>query len=105
MTALALAVYAVLLAVAAVVVWRRPVVALYIFVVGLALHNAAMDALYAAGIRGDALTAIQAWKDVLCSLPSPASRSTRCEPVGCRSARCCPICSRSPSPRSSSSTR
>jgi hypothetical protein len=26
-----------------------------------------MDALYAAGIHGHALTAIQAWKDVLCS--------------------------------------
>jgi hypothetical protein len=64
-TALALVVYAVLLAVAAVVVWRRPVAALYVFVVGLAVHNAAMDALYAGGIRGDALTAIQAWKDVL----------------------------------------
>lgn len=65
MTALALAVYAVLLAIAAVAVWRRPVVALYVFIVGLALHNAAMDALYAAGIHGHALTAIQAWKDVL----------------------------------------
>jgi hypothetical protein len=64
-TVLALAVYAVLLAVAAVVVWRRPVAALYVFVVGLALHNAAMDALYAGGIRGHSLTAIQAWKDVL----------------------------------------
>jgi hypothetical protein len=64
-TALALAVYAVLLVAAAVAVWRRPLVALYVFVVGLALHNAAMDALYASGIRGDALTAIQAWKDVL----------------------------------------
>ena len=65
MTALALAVYAVLLAIAAVAVWRRPVVALYVFIVALALHNAAMDALYAAGIHGHALTAIQAWKDVL----------------------------------------
>ena len=46
-------------------VWRRPVVALYVFVVGLALHNATMDALYAGGIHGHALTAIQAWKDVL----------------------------------------
>jgi len=61
----ALAVYAVALACAAVVVWRRPVVALYLFVVGLALHNAVMDALYGAGIQGHALTAIQAWKDVL----------------------------------------
>ena len=65
MTALALAVYAVALAIAAVLVWRRPVVGLYVFIVGLALHNAAMDALYAAGIHGHALTAIQAWKDVL----------------------------------------
>ena len=65
MTALALAVYAVLLAIAAVAVWRRPVVALYVFIVALALHNASMDALYAAGIHGHALTAIQAWKDVL----------------------------------------
>ena len=65
MTALALAVYAVLLAIAAVLVWRRPIAALYVFVVGLAVHNAAMDALYAAGIQGHALTAIQAWKDVL----------------------------------------
>ena len=65
MTALALAVYAVVLAIAAVTVWRRPVSALYVFVVGLALHNAAMDALYAGGVRGHSLTAIQAWKDVL----------------------------------------
>ena len=65
MTSLALAVYAVALAGAAVVVWRRPAVAFYVFVVGLALHNAAMDALYGAGIHGHALTAIQAWKDVL----------------------------------------
>jgi hypothetical protein len=64
-TALALAVYAVVLTIAAVLVWRRPVVALYVFVVGLAVHNAAMDALYAGGIHGHALTAIQAWKDLL----------------------------------------
>jgi O-Antigen ligase len=64
-TPLALAVYAVALACTAVVVWRRPVVAFYVFVVGLALHNAVADALYGAGVRGHALTAIQAWKDVL----------------------------------------
>jgi hypothetical protein len=64
-TALALAVYGILLLVAAAAVWRRPVVALYLFVVGLAFHNATMDALYAGGIHGHALTAIQAWKDVL----------------------------------------
>ena len=48
MTALALAVYAVLLVAAAAAVWRRPLVALYVFVVGLALHNAAIDAFYGA---------------------------------------------------------
>jgi hypothetical protein len=64
-TSAALVVYAVALACAAVVVWRRPVVALYLFVVGLALHNAVANALYGAGIRGHTLTAIQAWKDVL----------------------------------------
>jgi len=65
MTAVELAVYALLLAVAAAAVWRRPLVALYLFVVGLALHNAAMAALYAAGVRGSTLTAITAWKEIL----------------------------------------
>ena len=63
--ALALAVYAVLIAGAAVVVWRRPTLALYAFIVGLAAHNAVMAALYAHGVRGSSLTAIQAWKEVL----------------------------------------
>ena len=63
--ALELALYAVLLAGAAAVVWRRPVAALYLFLVGLALHNAAMAALYAAGVRGGTLTAITAWKEIL----------------------------------------
>ena len=65
MTALELVVYALLLAVAAAAVWRRPVAVLYLFVVGLALHNAVMAALYAAGIRGSTLTAIAAWKEIL----------------------------------------
>ena len=65
MTAVELVVYALLLAVAAAFVWKRPVVALYLFVVGLALHNAAMAALYAAGVRGSTLTAIAAWKEIL----------------------------------------
>ena len=65
MTIAALAVYAVALAAAAVVVWRQPLVALPVFVVGLALHNAAMDALHAAGVDGRPLTAIQGWKEVL----------------------------------------
>jgi hypothetical protein len=64
-TALALLLYAVALLVAAAAVWRRPVLALYLFVVGLALHNAAMAVLYGLGVRGGSLTAIQAWKDVL----------------------------------------
>jgi hypothetical protein len=64
-TAVELAVYAVLVGTAAFVVWRRPVVALYLFVVGLALHNAAMAGLYAAGVRGTTLTVIAAWKEIL----------------------------------------
>ncbi len=63
--ALALAVYAVLLAGAAFAVWRRPTLALYAFVVGLAAHNAVMASLYVGGVRGSALTAIQAWKEIL----------------------------------------
>ena len=65
MTAIELAAYAVLLAAAAVAVWRRPIVAAFLFVVGLALHNAVMAALYSAGVRGSTLTAITAWKEIL----------------------------------------
>src|SRR5918996_6015867 len=64
-TALALAVYAVLLVPAAFLVWRRPLVALYAWIVGLAAHNALMAALYGAGVRDGALTGIQAWKEIL----------------------------------------
>ncbi|MDQ5820855.1 MAG: hypothetical protein M3540_05390, partial [Actinomycetota bacterium] len=64
-TALALVLYAAVLVPVAAAVWLRPVLALYLFVVGLALHNAAMAGLYGLGIRGGPLTAIQAWKDVL----------------------------------------
>jgi hypothetical protein len=62
---LALAVYGLLLVPVAILVWRRPVVALYAWLVGLAAHNAAMAALYGAGVRGGALTALQAWKEIL----------------------------------------
>jgi hypothetical protein len=62
---LALGVYALLLVPGAAVVWRRPVVALYAWIVGLAFHNAVMAALYGAGVRGSALSAIQAWKEIL----------------------------------------
>ena len=65
MTVVELALYALLLSAAGAAVWRRPVVSLYLFVVGLALHNAVMAALYAAGVRGSTLTAITAWKEVL----------------------------------------
>jgi hypothetical protein len=64
-TVVELALYALLLAVAAAAVWRRPTVALYLFLVGLALHNAVMAALYEAGVRGSTLTAITAWKEIL----------------------------------------
>jgi hypothetical protein len=60
-----IALYALVLAAAAVPVWRRPASALYLFVVGLALHNAVMAALYGAGVRGNVLTAITAWKEIL----------------------------------------
>ncbi len=65
MTVVELGLYAVVLVAASVVVWRRPVVALYVFIVGLAVHNAAMAALYSAGVRGSTLTAITAWKEIL----------------------------------------
>ena len=68
MTAVAVAVYAVLLAGAAVAVWRRPVLALFAFVVGLAAHNLVMATLYGAGVRGTALTAIAAWKETLLAI-------------------------------------
>jgi O-antigen ligase/polysaccharide polymerase Wzy-like membrane protein len=64
-TVVELGLYALLLAAAAIAVWRRPLHALYLFVVGLALHNAILAALYAAGVRGSTLTAIAAWKEIL----------------------------------------
>jgi hypothetical protein len=62
---LAIAAYALLLVPAAILVWRRPVFALYAWIVGLAAHNSVMAALYGAGVRDGALTAIQAWKEIL----------------------------------------
>lgn len=67
-TALALVLYALLIGAGAVVVWRRPVTALYAWIVGLAAHNSVMAALYSAGVRGAALGAIQAWKEILLSV-------------------------------------
>ena len=63
--ALALVLYGLLLVPGAILVWRRPALALYAWVVGLAFHNAVMAALYGAGVRGGALTALQAWKEIL----------------------------------------
>jgi hypothetical protein len=64
-TVVELGLYVLLLAAAALAVWRRPVVSLYLFVVGLPLHNAVLAALYAAGVRGSTLTAMSAWKEIL----------------------------------------
>lgn len=46
-------------------VWRRPVLALYAFVVGLILNNTVFLLLYRAGAQGWQLTAAQAWKETL----------------------------------------
>jgi hypothetical protein len=77
MTAAALAVYGVLLAAAVPAVLRRPAVALYLLVLGLPLHNVVMSLLYGGGVRGGALDAIQAWKEILlaAALASAASNS------------------------------
>jgi hypothetical protein len=64
-TPLVLALYGVALAAAAVAVWRRPIVALYVFIVGLALHNLVLSLLYDAGLRGWEIDVVQAWKEVL----------------------------------------
>lgn len=50
---------------AAVVVWRRPLLGLYAYVVGLALHNAVFMLLFTAGAEGWQLTVAQAWKEIL----------------------------------------
>jgi hypothetical protein len=63
--ALALAVFAVAIAVAGLLVWRRPRIALYLFVVGLAAHNIVMALLWGAGVRGGSLELISAWKEIL----------------------------------------
>jgi hypothetical protein len=63
--AVVLALYAPLIAVGAVLVWRRPVRAIYAFVVGLAVHNIAMAELWELGVRGGWLDVVAAWKEVL----------------------------------------
>src|SRR5438128_9686654 len=66
--ALALGLYAAFLLVAAAFVWRRPIFALYAFVVGLAAHNLVLALLWGAGVRGNSLEAIAAWKEGLLSV-------------------------------------
>jgi hypothetical protein len=44
---------------------KKPVWILYVFVVGLALHNLAAAELYHVGLRGNALDVVSAWKEVL----------------------------------------
>jgi hypothetical protein len=44
---------------------RAPRWALYVLIVGLAVHNLAMALLWRAGVRGGLLTLVAAWKDVL----------------------------------------
>jgi hypothetical protein len=44
---------------------RRPVWALHVFVVGLALHNFALAELWEAGVHGTALDVVSAWKEAL----------------------------------------
>jgi hypothetical protein len=44
---------------------RRPVWALHVFVVGLALHNLVMAFLWDAGVRGAALDVVSVWKEAL----------------------------------------
>ena len=39
--------------------------ALYAFLIGLAAYNVTMALLYGAGVRGDAIEAIQTWKEIL----------------------------------------
>jgi len=64
-TTVTLVLYAAVLAPAVVSVWRRPAVALYLFLVGLALHNLVMALLYGAGVRGGSLDVVLAWKETL----------------------------------------
>lgn len=59
---------ALLIAAGGVLVWRRPVLALYAFIVGLILHNTIFLLLFAAGAHGWQLTTAQAWKEALLAI-------------------------------------
>src|SRR5258708_34049086 len=47
---------------------RRPVWALHVFVVGLALHNFVMAELWDAGLHGRSLEIVSAWKEALLAI-------------------------------------
>ena len=64
-----------MLVAAAVLVWRRPVAALYAWVVGLAAHNAVMAALYSAGpsvVENDQLQVPDAFVPDFVTVPTDA---------------------------------
>jgi len=65
MSWLVLALFGPVHAAGAWLVWRRPLYALYAFLVGLAFHNAAFMGLWLAGAEGWQLTVLQAWKEIL----------------------------------------
>ena len=66
MTVVELGLYALLLAVAAAAIWRRPVVALSLFLISLAVHNAVMDAVRHLGVTGlqTPLTPLRVWSAI-----------------------------------------
>ena len=61
---------------------KRPVWILHVFVVGLALHNFVMAELYAAGVRGNALDVVSAWKE------AAARARARCSSGAIAAGRC-----------------
>ena len=101
----ALVLYALVLVPAVVAVWRRPVLALYAFVAGLALYDLSMALLYGAGVHGAAIGG-----DPVVEGDPPRDGRSECRARergssgGCRSSRGPSTCSRSRSPRSSCST-
>ena len=77
--------------------------ALYVLIVGLAVHNLAMALLWRAGLHGGPLTVVSAWKDVLLARRARRPRRLRPRLASPRAPR--RPGSRSRSPASSSCTR
>jgi hypothetical protein len=75
--AIVLALYAPLIVLGSLLVWRRPVRALYAFVVGLALHNLVMAELWDAGVRGIALDVVASWKETLLAVALASTYARR----------------------------